>query len=457
MIKLKGRRLVPLEQDVIYNNLRHEYSKITTRYIVRRLSENNYEFRNQQAAALYDILKTDIGVNISIRKVAKYNEVDQSNLSKFIRNSERKNYARKTKLTSDQIEFIIKWIESRYREKNPVSIRDMRIEIFEKFNIAVSKNWFRYLFIKYPNSVMIGIAHPQDEKRLNVSKTTAKKHISNLLNYVNNIPTELILNLDEASSSDWQDKRSKKVIVPFNINNERIEYAVERCSKKITICATISMAGDVLPPLIISNRVTIDQEIYDAGWREGQDFVYYHQKNSFMTKEIFQNYIFNHIIPYIDNTRKMMKLEDSPGVLLIDNCPSHQCDEIYKELANNNIRLITFPPHTTNLFQPLDLVTFGIFKQEKSQVRSKYKKGSQIDIINKNLIAMERATTSSNNRSAFYRSGLMIQASIIPNVACIREQYLNDIVDHSQLNDYENENCKVTFGWVNKEYFTDND
>ena len=70
---------------------------------------------------------------------------------------------------------------------------------------------------------------------------------------------------------------------------------------------------------------------------------------------------------------------------------------------------------------------------------------------------MERATTSSNNRSAFYRSGLMIQASIIPNVACIREQYLNDIVDHSQLNDYENENCKVTFGWVNKEYFTDND
>ena len=227
--------------------------------------------------------------------------------------------------------------------------------------------------------------------------------------------------------------------------------------KKITICATISMAGDVLPPLIISNRVTIDQEIYDAGWREGQDFVYYHQKNSFMTKEIFQNYIFNHIIPYIDNTRKMMKLEDSPGVLLIDNCTSHQCDEIYKVLANNNIRLITFPPHTTNLFQPLDLVTFGIFKQEKSQVRSKYKKGSQIDIINKNLIAMERATTSSNNRSAFYRSGLMIQASIIPNVACIREQYLNDIVDHSQLNDYENENCKVTFGWVNKEYFTDND
>ena len=453
MIKLKGRRLVPLEQDVIYNNLRHEYSKITTRYIVRRLSENNYEFRNQQAAALYDILKTDIGVNISIRKVAKYNEVDQSNLSKFIRNSERKNYARKTKLTSDQIEFIIKWIESRYREKNPVSIRDMRIEIFEKFNIAVSKNWFRYLFIKYPNSVMIGIAHPQDEKRLNVSKTTAKKHISNLLNYVNNIPTELILNLDEASSSDWQDKRSKKVIVPYGLSNERIEYAVERCSKKITICATISMAGDVLPPLIISHRKTIDEEILNSGWRSGQDYIYYYNEKSFMTKAIFQDYIIHTIIQYIDRTRESMKLKDYPAVLLSDNCPSHRCEEIYKELANHNIRLITFPPHTTNLFQPLDLVTFSSFKLEKAMVNSKYKKRSQSDMFYRNLVAMEKATTSSNNRSAFYRAGLEVQASVIPNVANIREKYLNEIVEKSNLIDGDYLSNKVEFGWINKCYF----
>ena len=67
---------------------------------------------------------------------------------------------------------------------------------------------------------------------------------------------------------------------------------------------------------------------------------------------------------------------------------------------------------------------------------------------------MERVTTSSNNRSAFYSAGLLINASIIPNVACIREQYLNDIVGNSQLNDYDSENNKITFGWVNKEYFT---
>lgn len=445
-----GRSLLPLDNITIYNNLITIFKEIDSRYIVRRLSENNFEIRNQQAAALYDIIRVDLGVNTSIKCVARLNQVDSSNLSKFIRNPERKNLGRKPKLTSEQIKYILDYIECCYKEKYPLSISEIKNEIFEKFEIVVSRNWYRCLFTKFPDKVKQCIAHPQDDRRLNISKATAKKHISNLINYVSNIPTELIINFDEASSSDWQDKRSKKVIVPADVNNERVEYAVERCSKKITICSAISMAGDVLPPVIISKRVTIDNEIFEEGWREGQDFVYYYQENSFMTKNIFQDYILKHIIPYIVNTRKMMKLEEFPGVLLIDNCPSHQCEELYKELANNNIRLITFPPHTTNLFQPLDLITFSQFKLEKSRIKSKYKKGTQIDLFHRNIAAMERATTSSNNRSAFYRAGLMIQTSIIPNVACVRENYLNNIVDNSQLDDNDNYNSSIAFGWINK-------
>ena len=36
------------------------------------------------------------------------------------------------------------------------------------------------------------------------------------------------------------------------------------------------MAGDVLPPLIISHRKTIDEEILNSGWRSGQDYIYYY-------------------------------------------------------------------------------------------------------------------------------------------------------------------------------------
>ena len=72
MLKLKGRKLAPLESNIIYNNMRLEFSKITTRYIIRRLNENNYESRNQQAAALYDIIKTDIGVNMVLSYIMRF-------------------------------------------------------------------------------------------------------------------------------------------------------------------------------------------------------------------------------------------------------------------------------------------------------------------------------------------------------------------------------------------------
>ena len=449
----EGRRLAVLEIDTIFNNLLCIFSNTTSRYIIRRLLRNQYQSRNEQAAALYDIIKTDLDINISIRRIASINLVDNSNLSKYIRNPQRKKLGRKPKLTQEQEFVIIEWIKNKFNQKNPVTPKELRMEIFERFDILVSKNWYRTLFNKYPNQLMQSVAHPQDEQRIFVTKTTAKIHILNLIRYVNNVPTELILNLDEASSSEWEDKRSKIVIVPYENYNKTIEFPVDRCAKKITICATISMAGDVLPPLIISHRKTIDEEILNSGWRSGQDYIYYYNEKSFMTKAIFQDYIIHTIIQYIDRTRESMKLKDYPAVLLSDNCPSHRCEEIYKELANHNIRLITFPPHTTNLFQPLDLVTFSSFKLEKAMVNSKYKKRSQSDMFYRNLVAMEKATTSSNNRSAFYRAGLEVQASVIPNVANIREKYLNEIVEKSNLIDGDYLSNKVEFGWINKCYF----
>ena len=148
-----------------------------------------------------------------------------------------------------------------------------------------------------------------------------------------------------------------------------------------------------------------------------------------------------------------MKIEKSPAVLLIDNCPSHSDEELYRRLAEENIRVITFPPHTTNLFQPLDLVTFHVYKQEKSNMRSKYKKGSQIDLFCRNLVSMEKATHSSNNRNAFHCAGLSIQTSVIPHVASIRVDYLNKVIDESNLSNEEKINNLTEFGWVNKKYF----
>jgi hypothetical protein len=96
-----------------------------------------------------------------------------------------------------------------------------------------------------------------------------------------------------------------------------------------------------------------------------------------------------------------MHLENFAGVLLCDNCSSHIDEEAMAMLARENIRLITFPPHTSHLFRPLDLVTLAAFKREKREIDITHPEESQVWQIAKFMKALERATDSSNNHAVF--------------------------------------------------------
>jgi hypothetical protein len=89
---------------------------------------------------------------------------------------------------------------------------------------------------------------------------------------------------------------------------------------------------------------------------------------SYVTRLIFTEYVTSVIPPYFAATRESLHFQDFTGVLLCDNCSSHIDEGIKQLLADNNIRLITCPPHTSHLFQPLDLVTFAAFKRKKCEI-----------------------------------------------------------------------------------------
>jgi hypothetical protein len=86
-------------------------------------------------------------------------------------------------------------------------------------------------------------------------------------------------------------------------------------------------------------------------------------------------------------------------------------------LAREDIRLITFPPHTSHLFQPLDLVTLAAFKREKREIYVTHREGSQAWQIVKLIKALKHVTDSSNNRAAFKRTGPRINPGVFPPVA----------------------------------------
>jgi hypothetical protein len=151
----------------------------------------------------------------------------------------------------------------------------------------------------------------------------------------------------------------------------------------------------------VIHRKTVDDDVWEDGWRDGQNFLIRSNDTSYVTRPIVKESLRDVVLKYFNTARETMHLENFAGVLLCDNCPSHIDEEVMVMLARKNIRLITFPPHTSHLFQPLDLVTFAAFKREKREIHVTHPEGSQAWQIANLIKALTHATDSSNNRAAF--------------------------------------------------------
>jgi hypothetical protein len=269
---------------------------------------------------------------------------------------------------------------------------------------------------------------------MEVSKEIAKTHPINLERHVKDVPTELILNVDEVGRQKWSGRKKPDLIIPHQERLCRIEYAVSRKGKRINCITTISMASDALMPLLVIHQKTIEAAVQEKGWRDGQDFMIRSSDSSSVARPIFTEYVTSVILLYFAGTRDSLHLQDFTGVLLCDNCNSHIDGGIKQLLSDNNIRFVTFP-HISQMFQPLDLVTFAVFKREKHEFHVRQPVGSQVREITKLMRALERATNSTNYRTAFRRAGLTVNLRIFPPIAPVDSRKLNGIIDSLTLPD----------------------
>jgi hypothetical protein len=270
---------------------------------------------------------------------------------------------------------------------------------------------------------------------MEVSKGIARTHIRNLKRYVKDVSTELILDADEVGSQEWSDRKKRDVIIPHQERPCTIQYAVSREEKCITCTTHISMAGDALMPLLVIHRRTIGAAIWGEGWRDGQDLMIRSNDTSYVTRPVFTEYVTSVILPHFAAARDSLHFRDFIGFLLCNHCTSHINEGIKQLLADNNIRLVIFPLHTSDLLHPLDLVTFAAFKREKREVHVERLVGSQVWEITKLMRPLERATDPINNLAAFRRTGLTVNLRIFPPVASVNSRKLNGIIDSSTLPD----------------------
>jgi hypothetical protein len=83
-------------------------------------------------------------------------------------------------------------------------------------------------------------------------------------------------------------------------------------------------------------------------------------------------------------------------------------------LGQNKIIALTFPVHTTNLFQALDLVFVGSLKHLKATAAAEFGDDSVNDQIMKMIQADEQTATSGTIRGSFDKVGMILDTTTRP-------------------------------------------
>jgi hypothetical protein len=124
-----------------------------------------------------------------------------------------------------------------------ISQKQIRVFVRQQFNKVPSRRWFWHLVHRHSDRLADAKTHPQEDTRLNITKAIARKHVTKWDQHMQNVPTELIFNLDEVSCQEWQ-RGNRAVIISHQFRLIRVDYSVPRADKWINCMIPCSMTGD---------------------------------------------------------------------------------------------------------------------------------------------------------------------------------------------------------------------
>lgn len=159
-----------------------------------------------------------------------------------------------------------------------------------------------------------------------------------------------IFNVDETGISTVAKKRFK-VVAERGTKRVQAIASSER-GTLTTVILGMSASGQHIPPLVVypNKKAPTDVIVPD-----GTIFEYSTKKRGWSNTEIFSRYI-DHFIKYTSPSKT------DPVLLILDNHTSHMALEIAEKCNNNNIIVLTLPPHTSHYAQPLDVSFMSPFK-----------------------------------------------------------------------------------------------
>jgi hypothetical protein len=107
--------------------------------------------------------------------------------------------------------------------------------------------------------------------------------------HVQGYVTELVFHLDENGILDWEDRKTRKVIVPVTMDGRPIHHGVSGNVKRISVIACVSGAGESFTPLIVvlKNCSPVQEQLRKQGVLFGRDSILKSNHRSYFKVKIF--------------------------------------------------------------------------------------------------------------------------------------------------------------------------
>jgi hypothetical protein len=121
-----------------------------------------------------------------------------------------------------------------------------------KVTFPVSRKWVDSFMRQYLVGFVKTRSAPQEEPRLKVLWIFTDQKTRWMREAMHNSSNNQLLNLDELRIPEWEDCRSKKVLLPATSAGETFNHGISRNSKSITIMtyifAGLAFSAPYLPP-----------------------------------------------------------------------------------------------------------------------------------------------------------------------------------------------------------------
>jgi hypothetical protein len=223
---------------------------------------------------------------------------------------------------------------------------------------------------KFVRSSLLGQNHPNEkcseaEQPLRVRRVFLDQKVQDLNEHFQVWITELAFNLSKVGISDWEDRKTRKVVISPTIGRRSVRRGISRKLKHISAITCISAAGKsfISYIIVLQDSLSVRERLRRHAVRFGTDSVMKSNENAYISAEIFINYMWTVLLPNLVELGALNTFADAIAMLLMDNCSSHIGLEAIGLLTKSRLCLIIFASHTTQIFQVPDLTLFGILKQ----------------------------------------------------------------------------------------------